>query len=96
MKAWIFLLGGLLVWTAHFFGAYIIGSLFPGTELARSLVLALTLLCLGIAGLFVFLILRRKAAQNDTLDRWSSALAGSGHALAIVAIAYQGLPALLN
>lgn len=94
MKAWIFFLGGLIVWAAHFFEVYIIGSLFPGTELARWLVLALTLLGVGIASLLLLLISRRREAQRDTLDRWSSALAGSGYALAIIAIAYQGLPAI--
>lgn len=96
MKAWTFLLSGLVVWAAHFFGLYVIGSLFPGDDLARWLVLALTFVCLGIAGGFVFFIVRRGGVQDDTLDRWSSSLAGAGHGLALVAIAYQGLPAILS
>lgn len=96
MKAWIFLLGGLIVWAAHFFAVYAIGSLFPGTELARWLVLAVTLLGVGFAGLVLLFLVRRRGARHDTLDRWLSVLSGSGYALAIVAITYQGLPALLG
>ena len=96
MKAWAFFLGGLLVWAAHFFGVYIIGSLFPGTELARWLVLAVTLLGLGFAGAILFFLVRRRGAQRDALERWLLVLSGSGYALAIVAITYQGLPALLS
>lgn len=91
----MFLLAGLLVWAAHFFGVYIIGSLFPGTELARWLVLGVTSLSVGVVGLILVGLLRRIEAPPDTLDGWLSVLSRSGCALAIVAIAYQVLPALL-
>jgi hypothetical protein len=89
------LLAGLLVWAAHFFGVYIIGSLFPGTQLARWLVLGVTLLGVGVVGLFLIRPVRRMEAPADTLDCWLRVLARSGCALAIVAITYQGLPAIL-
>lgn len=95
MKNWMFLLAGLLVWAAHFFGVYIIGSLFPGTELARWLVLGITLLSVCVVGLILLFLVRRTEAPPDALDGWLSVLSRSGCGLAIVAITYQGLPALL-
>lgn len=97
MKSWLFLLGGLLIWTVHFFGIYAIGSLLPGNELANWAVLAHTALSLGAAGWLLLLLVRRKRTQrHDDLDRWSSALAGWGYALAIVAVIFQGLPAIVS
>lgn len=95
MKAWVFLLGGLLVWAAHFFAVYIIGSLFPGTELARWLVLTVTLFGVGIAARILFFRLRSRGAEHDALDRWLLMLSASAYALVIVGIVYQGLPAVL-
>ena len=95
MKRWLQLLSGLIVWAFHFFGAYIIASLFPGTELARWLVALLTIACVGAAALFLHILLRKKESWPDTLDRWIAALAGMGQALALVAIGYQGLPTIL-
>ena len=41
------MLGGMLVWTAHFFGIYAVASILLDTLLSRALVLLLTLLCLA-------------------------------------------------
>ena len=95
MKAWVFFLGGLLLWAAHFFAVYIIGSLFPGTELARWLVLAVTLLGVGIAASILLFVMRGRGPEHDALDRWLLALSVSAYALAVVGIVYQGLPAVL-
>jgi hypothetical protein len=97
MRSWTFLLGGLLVWALHFFLVYGIASVFPGTTQARILTLAATLLCLGGA-----LLLLRPAvwhwreAGRDGLSRWMSGVAAGGAALAVVAIVFQGLPAMLS
>ena len=64
----MFLLAGLLVWAAHFFGVYIIGSLFPGTELARWLVLGITLLHVEVHSTFVAGIRASERAKKGDYD----------------------------
>ena len=43
MRAWLFILGGLIVWTVHFFGLYVLASVFPDMAIARVLAGFLTL-----------------------------------------------------
>ena len=95
MRAWLLLLAGLLIWTAHFFGIYIAASLFPGTQLAKWLTGILTLLALGLLAVVVLPVLRRAGpSREEALSSWLDGLAVLGAALAALAILYQGLPAL--
>lgn len=92
MRAWLFLLSGLLVWTAHFFGVYITASLFPGTSLAKWITAALTLVALIALG-----VLSTRAlplSRRGGLSSWMGTLALAAVALSAVAVLYQGLPAL--
>jgi predicted phage tail protein len=95
VRQWLYLLGGLLVWSAHFFGVYIAASLFPGTALARWLTAGLTLAALGVALMLARAARRHWRTRQDEVGRWIDGLAGLGAALAAVSIIYQGLPALL-
>lgn len=95
MRFWRNLLGGLILWTAHFFATYIIASLWPGTSLARILVVMATVLALAVAGWRAVLVLRHMRTAADGFLRWSGGLALLGYALAGAAILYQGLPSLL-
>lgn len=95
MRFWRNLLGGLILWTAHFFAVYIIASLWPGTLLARSLVLIATFLGLALAGWLSLLGLHKSKMASDDFHRWSFGLALFGYALAAAAILYQGLPSIL-
>lgn len=95
MRFWRNLLGGLILWTAHFFAIYIIASLWPGTLFARVLVLMATILALAVAGWRSMLVLRNMRAVPDDFTRWSRGLALLGYALAGTAILYQGVPSLL-
>lgn len=95
MRTWLVLLGGLLVWTAHFFGIYGAASLFPGTDLARWLTGLLTLLALGALAVLALPIVRRtRASGSGDLSQWIDGLALLGIALASIAVLYQGLPSL--
>ena len=97
MRRWIFLLGGLLVWSAHFFSVYSAGSLFPGTMLASWLTLGLTvagLLAVGYLGRAAWGE-RERGTKGDP-DRWMASLSALGCGLAGIAILYQGLPGLLS
>ncbi len=95
MRFWRNLLGGLILWTAHFFAVYSIASLWPGTMLARVLVLVATILALAVAGWGAMLVLRKKRTAPDDLVEWSRGLALLGYALAGTAILYQGMPSFL-
>lgn len=96
MREWRHLLGGMLLWTAHFFAVYGIASLLPGTRLAAILVLFATGLALAIAGYLLAATVREHRTEEDSLKRWSSKGSAVLYALAGLAVLYQGLPALLD
>lgn len=97
MRQWSFLLGGLLVWTAHFFGVYVAASLFPGSPVARWLTVAITLAALAAAGWLLAVSLRGlNRLQAPSFERWSYGISALGSGLALVAILFQGLPALFS
>lgn len=94
MRGWLYLLGGLIVWTIHFFALWTIGSVILSVPLARIVVAAVTTACLAAnAGLLVLLV--RKHVR-DELERWIRSLGLLGVGLSLVAVAWQGLPALLT
>lgn len=89
------MLGGLIVWAAHFFLLYAFASIFPGTQLARRL----TVLATAIALAGDLLIIRHAAAAGregggDSFDRWTRRFARAGALLSLIAVLWQGLPAL--
>ena len=93
MRTWALLLGGLVIWTVHFFAVYIVASIWLTTPLARALTLALTIACVGAVGI-CFIRTQRREADTD-MDRWVHVVAMVGFGIAGVAILWQGLPALL-
>lgn len=92
MRTWTILLGGMIVWTAHFFALYFIGSIFLSTSLARWLVVVATLLCVA-ADLRLFFWIR--ARRDMILDGWAASVGLVLTGLSLVAVVWQGLPALL-
>lgn len=96
MRGWTLLLGGLLVWTAHFFLLYGIASAFPGSSTANLLTLAVTIPALAIDGWILwFAIQRMRRDDGDGLAGWISELGAVGAALSLVAVGWQALPAIL-
>ncbi|MFC0205858.1 hypothetical protein [Novosphingobium soli] len=89
MSTWFILLGGLLVWTVHFFGLYAIAEIAP-SPLA---VAALTLPCL-LADAALLVRLRRLPAR-DGFGAWRRSVALGGTAISLVAVCWQALPAVL-
>lgn len=96
MRAWLLLLGGLIVWTAHFFASYGIASLWPGSSLAKWLVGLVTLLALLVGCLLLWRSAVELRTAADDVQRWSLQLSMLGYALSVVAVTYQGLPALIG
>lgn len=96
MRSWLILLGGLLIWTADFFALYGVASIFPGLEIARYLTLAITAVAAAAATwLLLRMLTRMRDPASDELADWIPKLAAAEAALALVAILYQGAPALL-
>lgn len=92
MRTWSILLGGMIVWTAHFFALYIIGSIFLATPLARWLAAAVTLICIAADVRLLFWI----RARRDTLfEGWAASVGLILAGLSLVAVVWQGLPVLL-
>ena len=96
MRVWSLMLSGLLLWTAHFFAVYAAASIFPGTALARYITAGLTVIAAAAAA---WLLWRTGSALRDPevepLRAWTLKFAAAGNGLALVAILYQGAPALL-
>ncbi len=94
MHKWRNLLGGLLLWAAHFFAVYVIGSVFPGKKIGAMLVLATSLAILAITLMLAVRAFRATPSMHDGLQRWMSDLSLLGYSIATVAIIYQSLPAI--
>jgi heme/copper-type cytochrome/quinol oxidase subunit 3 len=97
MRTWAFLLSGMLVWAVHFFGLYGFASIWLDTPVSRALTLALTVVCLAADGWLLartLPALRRR--PSDDVDRWATCTATLGIAFSLLAVLWQGLPALLT
>lgn len=88
MKTWLILLGGLIVWTIHFFGLYALAEIAP----YPALVWALTAIC--AAADIVLLLHARGLATTEAFAAWRRSTAIGGAMLSLIAVCWQGLPAL--
>ena len=94
MKTWLVLLGGLVVWAAHFFAVYAIASALPGRSLLASGLVLAALAAAVIANVMVLGMARR--AAEDALDRWAARIGRGGAVLSILAVTWQSVPALIR
>ena len=95
MRSWILLLGGWLVWTVHFFSLYAIASVFLTSTLSRILTLIVTVACAAANGLLLWRVFSAAGRAGDELSRWIYILAGLAAIISLLAVLWQGLPALL-
>lgn len=102
MGRWTFTLLGLIVWAVHFLGVYAIASLADVVSRAddpawRGAALAFSLAC-GLAAAIVLVAALRQVVrgEQDEPARFMAQLAALGAGLALVAIAWQGLPTLIG
>ena len=94
-RKWLLLLGGLLIWAAHFFLLYAFASIFPGSDTARWLTAAATLLGLGANGAIIHAaIARNSGSSDDALESWTWRVALPESILSLAAVFWQGLAAL--
>lgn len=92
MRTWLLLLGGLIVWAAHFFALYAAGEIGGQNMATRTAALLLTVACLAADAA----IARAAAARTarDPFSRWVRFTALAGAALSAVAVIWQGMAAL--
>jgi hypothetical protein len=99
MRAWAWILGGLIVWTIHFFGVYTLASLADVVATADALgwrlaSLAFSGLCVLAALVLLAMALRRLKAAPETGPAFRDQLAAMGAGTAAIAIVWQALPNL--
>ena len=89
---WRWMLGGLIVWTAHFMGVYAIGEFWGEGTGPRIAVGVLT--AVGLAVVASIGWQARRLPLDGDFAAWRRSVAGVGALVASVAILWQGLPAL--
>ena len=96
MGKWALILGGLIVWAAHFFLLYAFASLFPGSRTAQVLALIATVPALGVNALLLWTAAARALTRDtDEFDEWVLNVAAAGAALSFIAVLWQAMPALI-
>lgn len=96
MGKWLLLLGGLLIWAAHFFLLYAFASIFPGTDLARWLTIAATGIAIAANVVVIYQALDAGTVDGaGSFDRWIRTVGFSGALLSSIAVLWQGFPALI-
>lgn len=100
MKRWGYILGGLIVWTVHFLGVYVIASVGDVAAdadhpLSRVAVGAFTVLCLIAAGGLTIVAARRWRRGGEDMG-FENVIAATGGAIAAISILWQGLPAVVG
>lgn len=94
MRSWLLLLGGLLVWAAHFFALYGIGEFSDGGVAARGAILLLGVVAILADGLLARRLL--PLPREGDFARWRAGVALGGIMLSALAIFWQSLPALIG
>lgn len=101
MRRWVWMLGGLIVWTVHFMGVYAIASLADVVSRAddpawRMGGLAFSAACGLAAAALTVVALRRTRRRTDPSISFGDQLALLGAGVATVAIVWQALPTVIG
>jgi hypothetical protein len=96
MRPWAIMLGGLIVWTAHFLVIWTGASVFLTTPAARWITGLATAAALGATALLARASWRDRAvAGPDRFASWSADVSLLSTLAAAIAIIWQALPALI-
>lgn len=97
MRAWLELLGGLLIWAVHFLGLYGLASLAditpPATRGPYGPVTAIFTAACVLGAVVLAAWAWRKGRDGEPIIRFRARLATMGAALAAVAMVWQSVPA---
>ena len=95
MKTWAWMLGGLIVWSVHFIGVYLISSVADVVATAddggwRMAGLAFSGVCVLITGGILVVVFRRGRLG------FADQMAALGATIGLIAICWQALPTLIG
>ncbi len=101
MRAWAWMMGGLLVWTVHFLGVYSLASLADVVSTADALVwrgvtLGFSLVCVLATATLLWLAIRRLRTPLDDMARFQHLLATLAAGVSLLAISWQTLPVFIG
>lgn len=97
MRRWLLLLGGPLIWAAHFAVIYTIASVSIAAAGETTPAARAAMIVAGGGGALACALLIRHALRNDDRDDLSAFLrgvGGIGAGISLVAILWQTLPAM--
>lgn len=94
MRAFGFLLGGLLVWAADFFLLYSIASIFLTTPIARVLAGIVTVAALAVDAWLIWRSSQRLRTVTNGYAKWLARMSQLTASLSAVAVLWQGFPAI--
>lgn len=97
MRRWLLLLGGPLIWAAHFGAIYAISSIsvqIAGDTVAAARALIVASGALAALTAVALMLLAARSSQATMLDRFWRTVSGAGALIAAIAVVWQTLPAL--
>jgi hypothetical protein len=99
MKAWAWMLGGLILWGIHFVGVYVIASIADVVARAdhpvgRMIALGFSGLCVAVGVALGLVAFRRLKNAREEAARFRRELTVMGYGVAVVAMVWQALPTL--
>ena len=94
MRAWVLLLGGMLVWAADFFLLYGIASILLTSPAARIAALAVTAAAVAANLWLINRSWKLHRAPGDEYDRWLARMALLLAAISLLSVIWQGFPAV--
>lgn len=101
MKAWAWMMGGLIVWLIHFMGVYTLSSVADVVAQAddpawRWGVVGFSLVCLLASGALLAAGMRRLRNPTQGRSRFQDQLATASAGLSLIAMVWQALPAAIG
>ena len=101
MARWLLMMGGLLIWAAHFLGVYVISSLGDVVATAdaaawRMAALGFSAVCVAAEAGFLLVVTGRARVATGELEPFITAVGVTGGLVGLVGIAWQALPTVLG
>ena len=94
MRAWVLLLGGMLVWAADFFLLYGVASILLTSPAAWIAALAVTAAAVAANLWLINRSWKLYRAPGDEYDRWLARMALLLAAISLLSVIWQGFPAI--
>lgn len=101
MKAWSWMLGGLVVWAAHFLGLYALSSTADVIATAddalwRMAGLGFSMACIMLSTAILLVAVRRLRQPKSDIALFADQVAAAGAGVGIIAMVWQALPTVIG